>query len=151
MKFLRILLLGITGLTSSFAANWTGGFSTPDSTQIMDSRTFYVIQTPEELAWFASEVNGGNTAINGMLANDIVLWEDDFSDETTQWIPIGNEAASAFTGIFNGNGHAISGLYMNDTIENDTVFAGLFGKVGKGGLLENIQVTHASITIHGQT
>ncbi|MBQ9964602.1 MAG: hypothetical protein IJP14_05730 [Clostridia bacterium] len=45
------------------------------------------------------------------LMNDLKFSKDDFSD--TGWKPIGHSEELPFTGIFDGNGYRISGLYVN--------------------------------------
>jgi hypothetical protein len=62
------------------------------------------------------------------LTADIPL---DFGYSTVGWLPIGDSAAS-FTGVFDGNGHKISGLWINRP-ESDNI--GLFGCIG-GGIYE---------------
>ena len=57
-----------------------------------------------------------NPAGEYVLANDIVL--------TGEWTPVGSEAAP-FTGKFDGAGHAVKGLVVNQ----DAGFLGLFGCV----------------------
>lgn len=89
----------------------------------------YVIKTAEEL--FAV-MSVGNTYY-AILNNDIVINEgllnsidketgEPKSDSIVRWTPIGTEKYY-FNGNFNGNGHTISGLYVDG---GD--YAGLFGK-----------------------
>ena len=84
---------------------------------------YYQITNEGELRWFAEAVNNGNTSSNAKLMNNITL------DKTTQWTPIGTNT-NPFTGIFDGDGHTISGLYFNDSSKDNV---GLFGCVGKSG------------------
>ena len=64
----------------------------------------YQISTEKELHWFASEVNGGNTAISAKLLNDIAL-------TTNNWYPIGRKG-HGFAGTFDGNGKSITDLKL---------------------------------------
>ena len=93
------------------------------------------IDTPEELAWFISEVNGrihyngntnnvaSNTSLNGRLTADIDM-------SAHNWVPIGagyqcnanneyildangKKIKLAYQGEFDGNGHVITGLKNN--------------------------------------
>ena len=93
------------------------------------------IDTPEELAWFISEVNGrihyngntnnvaSNTTLNGKLTADIDM-------SAHNWVPIGagyqcdasnnfildangKKIKLAYEGEFDGNGHVITGLKNN--------------------------------------
>jgi hypothetical protein len=58
---------------------------------------------------------------NYILLNDIEL------DSAVRWLPIGDSGTNSFSGVFNGNGNKIEGLYINITSSDDTVYAGLFG------------------------
>ncbi len=87
----------------------------------------YEISTEAQLLGLASLVNENQADkwkptrienfenVTFILTNDIRL--------TGNWTPIGSGSASYFAGVFDGNGHTISGL----DIESSTGFAGLFG------------------------
>ena len=83
------------------------------------------IDTPEALA----EI-GKTYPISG----DYILTEDiDLGgSETNPWTPIDN-----FNGTFDGGGHTISGLYINNTAGT---YQGLFGYVGAGGMIKDLTV-----------
>lgn len=89
----------------------------------------YEITNYHELLGLAKLVNDENKTITASLMNDIVFNENllDASGnvqvaDPIKWTPIGTERFY-FNGIFNGNGHTISGLYVDS---GD--YAGLFGK-----------------------
>ena len=67
-----------------------------------------------------------------VLANDITL--------SSEWTPLGTEG-NPFTGTFNGNGHAISGLSFNNAGSD---YAGLFG-VAAGANIQNVNIVGADI------
>ena len=48
-----------------------------------------------------------------------------------------------FTGVFNGNGYTISNLFINNTTTNS---AGLFGTIGAGGIVHDLNLTSVNIT-----
>lgn len=96
----------------------------------------YQISTEEELHWFASEVNGGNTAISAKLLNDIAL-------TTNKWYPIGRQG-HGFTGTFDGNGKSITNL--NLTSDKDET--GFFGLLTNGGKVKSLSVS-GSVTATG--
>ncbi|PJJ42733.1 InlB B-repeat-containing protein [Hallerella succinigenes] len=150
-KLTKILAMLLFVATSSFA-NWLGGTSEPENTKKIDGKVFYQITTPEELAWFAVQVNSGKSTINAQLANDIVLWDTEVTDKsgTTRWKAIGDTSTRAFDGIFDGNGHKISGLYVNDTLaaKADSISRGLFGVVGENGVVKNLSVDNAYVYAH---
>ena len=89
----------------------------------------YEITNYHELLGLAKQVNDENKTITASLMNDIVFNENllDASGnvqvaDPIKWTPIGTERFY-FNGIFNGNGHTISGLYVDS---GD--YAGLFGR-----------------------
>lgn len=47
-----------------------------------------------------------------------------------------------FTGTFDGTGHALRGLYIN---RSDRPFGGLFGGIGKGAIIRNLNIQDAHI------
>lgn len=104
----------------------------------------YQISTGAELAWLAAQVNDGNdfSTKTVTLTNNIDL-------NNKAWTPIGN-SDSVFAGTFDGNGHTISGLYINITgsyssAKKGCLYQGLFGYV-EDGAVQNLIVT-GSVTI----
>lgn len=108
-------------------AAWDGITKQQPSSITIDGRQYYSIETPEELAWFAQKVNSGDTAISAILSADIDLSMKD-------WTPI-----VKYDGIFDGNGHTISGLYVSGK-----KYAGLFGSVDVG-VIKNLVLDNSSI------
>lgn len=105
------------------------GFTMTEPTK--NSEGYYVVKTGAELAWIANDVNSGNYEDNVSVEADINLGSFD-------WTPIGGSSASkAYSGDFKGNGHTISGLYINTTAS----YAGLFG-YAKGNI--------SGITVEGE-
>ena len=100
----------------------------------------YKISTGAELAYLAEKVNGGESYSGNYfkLTSDIRLNTDDVPTSGNEWTPIGNGTAKPFSGIFDGAGHVISGLYISDA-----AFPGLFGKVS--GTVQNL-VVQGSVT-----
>ena len=94
--------------TNLFAAAWTGATSEPENMKKIDGKPFYVITNADELAWFAAKVNAGETAINAVLANDIVFGADTLSFTNVAW-----KALKEFDGVLDGNNFKIYGLYFN--------------------------------------
>lgn len=87
-----------------------------------------------------------------VLANDIDLSTvchpaDESGAAEVNWTPIGNDASHAFAGMFDGNGHTIEGLHINETESwkaNTVLYKGLFGN--NSGTIKNIIVT-GNVTI----
>ena len=104
---------------------------------------FYLISTADELRLFASMVNSGQTSISAKLTADIELnnttgWEN-WSESTApanSWTPIGNSWENQFTGTLDGDGHSVSGIYIN----SGTDYQGLVGVLGEGGTLQDLGV-----------
>ena len=146
----------LLSVTTSVFANWTGSISEPELRTKIEGKEFYLISTPEELAWFAAQVNSGKTEINAQLANDIVLWEDSLtsSSNATNWIPIGDSLTKAFNGIFDGKNHKIHGLYIHEerkityVYRTDSICIGLFGSLGYKGVVKNLNIENAYLNIH---
>lgn len=67
-----------------------------------------------------------------------------------RWTPIGTKedglGYTRFCGIFDGNGHTISGMYVNSpTVECQ----GLFRSVGRGGVVRNLRVADSFVRGYG--
>lgn len=91
---------------------------------------YYAISTVGQLYWFANQANTGKSE-KGVLIADIVVnrnvlnsngFPNGNGSNFKQWTPIGT-SVYPYSGIFNGNGHVISGLYCNDGVE----YVGLIG------------------------
>lgn len=82
--------------------------------------------------------------------------KDDKNVGKLGWIPFGygtdGKWQGSFSGIFDGNGHSISGLTMkgntDDSKNGETPYTstGLFGRV-EGGTLKNVNINDADITV----
>ena len=116
--------------------------------EIITNENMLEIGTAEELKAFRDDVNNGNSYEGKYvyLTSDIVL------DSGEKWEPIGfypmensspeDETNTPFSGIFDGKGYEINGIYINST---DKV-QGLFGLVNNGtikniGIGENCTIT----------
>ena len=142
-----LLLVTSTPLTPAFA---DGGAVSPQSAN-NESRELeqaadgtYLIYTAENLKEFADIVNGThaevdrNNSANARLMNDIDLSSvcGESVNDGTSWEPIGN-SINQYSGNFNGDGHTISGLYINSTADDQ----GLFGYVSGSGKVQNLSVS----------
>lgn len=156
-----------------------------------DESGYYLLNSKEDLYWFAEAVNGksrANETINARLMADIDLnpgvsfaynretgkitvsngttsfhlgtglknttlgeisdGETAFSLNT--WTPIGT-AARPFAGTFEGNGHTVDGVYVND---ENIGYAGFFGLIGDknannhySGHVENLTIGENSLIL----
>lgn len=100
-----------------------------------------------------------NLSGNYKLMSDIDLskvTKDDKNVGKLGWIPFGygtdGKWQGSFSGIFDGNGHSISGLTMKGNTdgskngETPYTSTGLFGRV-EGGKLKNVNINDADITV----
>jgi endoglucanase len=125
-------------------ANWEGVLKKPSVTEI-DGKEFYEIATPENLAWFATNVNKGNLGYNAILTEDIVVCDDLESTESCEWTPIGvdeNTDTLGFKGIFDGNGHKVSGIYIPAKKYGRS---GFFGVMSAFSVVKNLTIENSSI------
>lgn len=77
--------------------------------------------------------NGGKTPINITLTGDITL--------TEEWTPIGN-FENRYTGTFDGGGHTITGLTVNQKERGNV---GLIGYLGSGGKVQNLTLENVNL------
>ena len=111
--------------------------------QLVDD--YYEIGNYGNLVWFQQYVDAGNVKINAKLTTNIVANENllDSSGNVQgtpkyNWTPIGKVYSlvqNSYSGIFDGAGYSISGLYSNGT-EN---YCGFFGKMNKG-TIKNLSI-----------
>ena len=115
-------------------------------TSTIDGKVYYLLETERELKWFANEVNvNKNTKINAKLTADIALndtsnlsnWAT--SAPANSWTPI-----SSFAGIFDGDGHTVSGMYINTSSGGQ----GFFGAVN-GGTIKNFGIIDGYVKAGG--
>ena len=118
----------------SFCGLFDENFLTPNADG------FYEITNASQLKWFAALVKAGHTDANAMLTNDIEFPESE--DAVSNWTtPIGGGSgdgapgASAYAGIFDGQGHSITGL----NAEGDA-HLGLFGDTN-GATIKNFSIS----------
>ncbi|MCD8049108.1 MAG: carbohydrate-binding domain-containing protein [Clostridia bacterium] len=105
----------------------------------------YEIANTGQLFWFAALVNGDTTqeGINYSVPGADGILTADIDLGGAEWTPIGDYAASSimYAGTFDGDGHIISGLYINSS----SSYRGLFGYVKTTGTVKNVTV-YGSVT-----
>lgn len=90
----------------------------------------YQIGTPSELLWLADHVNGVSGIQKAVLTNDIDM-------TGVKWTPIGTKDKAFEWGEFDGQGHFITNLTVNDS---SLEYAGLFGYVTDHATIKNLGV-----------
>ena len=145
-------LAAVFGITASAATDKTEG-KTYTMTAVYDDGKYTValnsgdsvtVSNANELRLLASYVNAGKPTIGiyFQLTGDIVLGDQyDPSSPLPLLTPIGNKPETPFRGIFNGAGHTISNLF----VEEKNNAAGLFGYV-RGATIHGFTLVNAAIS-----
>ena len=92
--------------------------------------------------WFNKEAD---LKASAKLTVDIRINESvnvDVGSSIYEWTPKGISSSKAYTGTFDGNGHTVSGLYINNKALSNT---GFFGYVGAGGEVKNLTISDSII------
>ena len=130
-----------------------------DTIAANEKATDFTINSAADLLGLAQLVNGGTETFSGktiMLEDNIALSSvcyptNENGTSEVSWTPIG-DATHAFAGMFDGNGHTIEGLHINETGSweaNTVLYKGLFGN--NSGTIKNIIVTgNVTITNNGR-
>lgn len=140
---LTLSIFSIPKVAKADSVAWDGSLMAPTVMRSIDGVYYYEISTPAQLAYVAS-TGGEWYTYNYILMSDIVI-----NREALTYDANGNLTANTrnmrscpyfkdFRGIFDGNGHYISGLY----IKGDE-YVGLFGKID--GSVKNLTVQNAYI------
>lgn len=138
-----IMAFTATSVTAMAADIWSGEASTVIPSQSNDG--FYLIQSAEDLAWFANQVNAdaGNSTLKARLMKDIYLSDPETNGSFKNWTPIGNYAVDGrvFSGLFDGRGFTIYGLSISSTSD----YQGLFGYL-ENGQVKNVNISNAKVS-----
>ena len=130
---------------------WDGETLTAPSKLVQKDGVYYCeITKCAELAYVA-QTGGEWLSKNYILANDLILndveltWDADgnlLNGPATlhEWTPIGDNSTE-FTGKFDGGGHTVSGVYINQPGKN---YIGFFG-YAKGGTIRDLTVVNSDI------
>lgn len=137
-KTIILCLLAGLSLPTMLYADWDGGVKKPSIIE-KDGKTFYEIESAENLAWFATQINKGNTGYNAVLKRDIAIVDTAVGANSVKWTPIGDADSVSYKGVFDGDGHTISGVYSN------AKYAGFFGFIGPGAVIKNLNLQNALV------
>lgn len=133
--FVSVSMLMPTAAWADFDAN---GFGTGnDAGKYQEppfNNGFYQIGNAGQLYWFAQTVNSGAYNVNAKLIKDIVVNEGVLEkveagnvSDLRSWSPIGDSYDQCYSGLFDGQGFSISGLYYHTDYYKE--YVGLFGYV----------------------
>ena len=132
----------VTVWDGSVADGFAGGSGTEEDP--------YIIVTAVQLAYFAQSVNSGDRCYDTYIRmdsdiqlNDTTDWEHwGQTDENGSiispvnvWTPIGDN--QWFNCIFDGNGHIVSGVYINNEKNNQGLFGECNGTIKNVGVLDS--------------
>ena len=95
----------------------------------------YHITSADDLKTFAAMVNNGTE-----FSGDTIVLDKSIALTENPWTPIGNAETNLFKGTFDGNGHEITGLKITSGS-----YIGLFGYVGAGAVIRNVNLVGASV------
>lgn len=123
MKSMRALCMGIVVMMMAWGAAWAA------------QEEIFLIESFEDLERFSAMICESGEAYRGeaRLMNDI--------EAERQLQPIG-DAEHMFQGVFDGQGHTVSGLRAAGAGD----FSGLFGFIGREGIVRNLTVRNVLVT-----
>ena len=145
---LAIVMLAVSLPLAVFAVStvWDGSIAQGFASGSGSVDDPYLIKTAEQFAFFAQSVNSANSyqdtyirLESDILLNDTTDWENwGKTDESgniiapvNSWTPI----SSGFTGFFDGNGYAVSGIYINHSDDRQGLFASNKGTIRNLGVI----------------
>lgn len=138
-KVLSIILAAMLVLTMSAAAfaipasaAWSGAKAASFAAGSGTEADPYLISSAEELAYLAYATNNENSS-----TLEYYKLTADIDISGTNWEPIGSYAVTTavFRGVFDGDGHTVSGL----SCESSNAYGGLFGRMD-GATVKNLNV-----------
>ena len=126
---------------------WSGKVATAFAGGTGTASDPYLIETPEQLAYLIT--NGSGDGKNHYkLTADIKLNDTSKSDwqkNAKQWFA----GTSIFRGVFDGNGHIVSGLYYNNTQKDTGDAVGLFQRLGYDSKIMRLGIIESTIISKG--
>jgi hypothetical protein len=101
----------------------------------------YQIASLDNLKWVSSDSSSWDAYFK--QTQDIDASSTQSWNNGKGFVPIGNTDTS-FTGTYDGQGHTITGLYINHPPQQG--YVGFFGVVAKGAVIENVHLSEVDIT-----
>ena len=122
-----IILIILTAIGAMYQSPGQADVDVTPLPEAAKSGDYYLMATSADMAWFRDAVNAGSSDLKARLTADI-----DLGGAPNKWTPIGN-----YNGIFEGQGYRISGLYIDESVNNN---CGFFGVVTNGGVIKDLTV-----------
>lgn len=149
-----LLCIGmLAGMVTPLAAEKSEDFVVTQSETYADEEIEFLVPVEQQ-----TEVPEGYIGIytaedldnvrNDLDANYILMNDIDLS-EYENWVPIGDTVAIGFRGVFDGNGHSIENLKIDNTNLNKRRL-GLFSKIYYSSI-SNLIVTNANISTNNSS
>jgi hypothetical protein len=146
MARVSILLITVAFFITVAPITGMGGYVSPS--QNLEIRTWY------DLDAVRNNLDGNYTLMNDLDSTTAGYEElaSPSANEGKGWQPIAayqpwaDTTLTGFMGTFDGQGHQIRDLYVN---RPDELGAGLFGEVGREGVIKGIRVVNANVTGDG--
>lgn len=139
LKTFLLALVLMSFSAGSALAQFSGGNGTADNP--------YIITTATQLAQLATYVNSNSehySSAHYRLGKDFSLSS---YNTGVGWIPIGDPYGTPFSGVFDGDGHVISGLYIKTSSNQNnsiTQYNALFGYI-KSAVIKNVGLEDVNI------
>ena len=159
MKKVFTTIIAILLTINVFALDVWDGTASPWTHGTGVSSDPYLIETAENLAYLAQQVNAGYQAQgSAVFRYTYFLLTDDLDLNNINWTPIGNVNMNMqgyyFAGIFDGWYHNIDHLKIQSSADVCGLFCGLGGEQGAPGgsgtgVIKHLSVTNGNITSTG--
>lgn len=105
----------------------------------------YQIATPEDFSQFCDLATDCGIHFDGKyfaMVNDVDL------SSIANFRPIAFGGANTFNGVFDGRNHKVTNLKIHSNNSKDSVNYGMFGTLGKNGIIRNFEVGSGNIKIY---
>lgn len=108
----------------------------------MENAPYFKVSTPEQLAGAVYWINAVSDGNSGSYAE--IYLENDIDLTGLEWVPMGWSNASdySFSGVFDGQGHTISNMHIDDSDYNQVGFIGY----GLSTEVRNVNFTGAEVS-----
>lgn len=158
LALIAVLLIGSVPLARGVSDVWDGSIATGFASGTGTEADPYIIKTAAQLAYLAASVNDGNRYKGkrfrleaDIVLNDTADWKNwGTTPPANDWVPIGwanrnilDNSKQGFSGVFDGNGHTVAGVYVGFCN-----YKGLFG-VLQSGTVKNLGVVDSYIYCEG--
>lgn len=100
----------------------------------------YYIESSKQFAWFAAQVNAGNT-----FSGKTIELKVNIDLNNIAWTPIGKTLTCAFSGTFNGKDKTISNLNVSSSIDSASIINAPYHSVGLFGVCVNADVSRLNL------